>query len=93
MMKGLQEGATKDVMRRTLVGKRVRVTDSRNPSYKGVSGQVRRETKNTLVIETGKGIKTLLKNAVTIEVDHQGKMVSLEGKKITKKIEEKLKIR
>ena len=54
-----------------LIGKEIKVVDAKNKTLVGISGVVVDETKNTLVVETSKGRKTLLKEQVTVEVDGQ----------------------
>ncbi len=75
-------------MKETLIGKIIKVVDSKNKSLAGVEGKVIDETKNTIKIigEKNKG-KKLIKAQVKIEVDG----TIFEGKNITKRIEERIK--
>lgn len=68
-----------------LVGKKVKI----NSDKRLFEGTVSLETKNTLKIDTIKGVKTLIKNNCVIETDNK----KIEGKKITKRIEDRIKMR
>ena len=79
-----------DVTRQTLVGKKIVVVEAKNPTNLSKEGIVRKETRNTIVLDDG---KTLLKNQVVIEVHHNNTKTKIDGIKIMRKIEEKLKIK
>ncbi len=51
------------------IGKEIEVIDSRNRDYIGIKGKVIDETKNLLVIDTGKGIKKILKEGTKFKVE------------------------
>lgn len=69
-----------------IIGKRIRVAEARNSSILGITGEVVDETQNTLVIDTEKGRKKLLKNQITFIVE--GKVVA--GKDIVGKPEDRI---
>ena len=70
-----------------LVGETVQVTDSQNPALVGLSGQAIDETRNTIVIQTLKGKKTIIKEQVTIKIANN----TINGKKLTGRIENRIK--
>jgi ribonuclease P protein subunit POP4 len=70
-----------------LIGKIAEITDAKNRSLVGIKGKIIDETKNTITIETEKKEKKIIKNQVTIKINEK----VIEGKKITKRIEERLK--
>ncbi|RLG17415.1 ribonuclease P protein subunit [Nanoarchaeota archaeon] len=72
-----------------LIGKKVEVKDSRNPSLIGIRGEIVDETKNMLIIRTRKGEVKVEKRICSFEVD--GKLV--EGKEIVGMPWERLKRR
>jgi len=75
-------------MKETLIGKEIRVIDSSNKSLIGTEGKVIDETKNTIkIIDKKKREKMIIKNQVTLKLDNK----IVEGKKITKRIEERIK--
>ncbi len=57
-----------------LIGRRVKVISSQNKCTVGIEGLVVNETKNTIILETKKGRKILLKNQVVLDLG--GKIVS-----------------
>ncbi|NQU79833.1 ribonuclease P protein subunit [Candidatus Woesearchaeota archaeon] len=69
------------------MGEMLRVTESQNPSLVGIEGKVIDETRHTIEIETKKGIKTIIKDQVTVNIN--GKII--EGKKLEGRIEERIK--
>jgi len=75
-------------MRETLIGRRIRVIDSKNKSLVGIEGRVIDETKNTIkIIDKKNKEKTLVKKQITFELDS----IVVEGEKIAKRIEERIK--
>ncbi len=52
-------------------------------------GKIMDETKNTITIKTKKGIKKILKNNAKIEIN--GKI--MQGKKLTKRPEDRIKLK
>ena len=81
----------KNLVRHELIGLGVEVADSENPSNKGMKGIVMDETRNTLVIETGKGEKTLIKEqCIFIFKLPEGK-VRVDGKILVARPEDRIK--
>ena len=72
-----------------LIGKNVRVVASLNSANLGITGTLVDETKNTFVIETDKGMKTILKNNVTIALTETGKEIT--GRDVSKRPEDRIK--
>jgi ribonuclease P protein subunit POP4 len=79
----------KKMLRAELIGLEAKVVDSSNKANIGINGKIRDETKNTLKI----GDKILLKKDITIEFDVDGQRIRVEGKKLVKSPEERLKIK
>jgi ribonuclease P protein subunit POP4 len=57
-----------NVLQHELIGLGVLVVNSRNPSQKGISGIIIDETRNTLVVDTGKGEKRIQKGYCTFRL-------------------------
>jgi RNase P/RNase MRP subunit p29 len=76
-------------MRSELIGLQATVVDSANKANIGIKGKITDETKNTLAI----GKKILLKKDIIIEAEVDNQKIMIEGKKITKNPEERIKIR
>ncbi|MBI4738227.1 ribonuclease P protein subunit [Candidatus Woesearchaeota archaeon] len=55
--------------RQPLIGREVSITQSRNSTLVGLDGTVIDETKNTFTIKTQSATKTIIKSAVTIDLD------------------------
>lgn len=50
------------------IGQEIKVTKSSNKQLENIEGKVIDETKNTITIETDKGIKKLIKKQIEIEI-------------------------
>ena len=72
--------------KQSFIGKKIKIIDAKNKSNIGLEGVVIDETKNTFIIENKKK-NTIIKENVTIMVDNK----TIEGKKLTKKPEERIK--
>ena len=69
------------------IGKEVLVKDSSNTSYVDVQGVIVDETKNTFILTVDGEKKTILKKDSTFLIE--GKVI--DGNKITKRIEDRIK--
>ena len=74
------------ILHQELIGKYVRVIDSKNKTLLGVSGNVVDETQQTIVLDTG---KVLLKSQVKLEIEKE----VIEGASLIGRAEERLKKR
>lgn len=70
-------------MRKELIGKKIKIIESKNKTNKGIKGKVIDETKNTITIDD----KKFIKKNITFEID--GKII--EGKDIMFRPEERIK--
>ncbi len=83
---------SKNIVKHELIGLKVSVVDSKNPSNKGIDGIVIDETRNTLVIETKKGEKRLVKEQCVFVFElPDGKRVKVDGKLLVSKPENRIK--
>ena len=73
------------------IGNNLKVINSKNKSLVGIEGKVIDETRNTLLINTQKGEKILLKNDIDFEIIKENKKSLIIGKKIMKRPEDRLK--
>ena len=81
----------KNLVRHELIGLVLEVADSTNADQIGLRGKVIDETRNTLVIETEKGEKTLFKEqCVFIFELPQGK-IKVDGKVLVARPEDRVK--
>jgi ribonuclease P protein subunit POP4 len=71
------------------IGKKLVVASATNKSYLSTSGTVVDETKNTIVIKTDKGEKSILKQGTVFSIDDK----IIPGDKIIKRLEERIKTR
>lgn len=72
-----------------LIGEEIEVIHSQNRSMLGMKGRIVDETKTTLVLESAKARKTLLKNSITIKVLRTGRVIV--GASIVRRPEERMK--
>ncbi|MFO8016413.1 MAG: ribonuclease P protein subunit [Candidatus Woesearchaeota archaeon] len=80
-----------DLLKKELVGRRIKVTGSSNECDKGLTGKIADETRNTITIETGKGMKKLIKDNITIETDIDSEKISIKGSLLTGRPEDRIK--
>jgi len=86
--------SVRNLIRHELIGLAVEVLDSSNEFQVGIKGTVVDETKNLLTIETRNGLKKIQKKgAKFIFKIPSGKKVKVDGIKITKRPEERIKIK
>ena len=81
----------KGILKEELIGLEVEVIDAKNKSLIGIKGKIIDETKYTLVFETSKGIKKVLKEQVTLKLPYKNKKLSVEGKLLIGRPYERLK--
>jgi ribonuclease P protein subunit POP4 len=74
-----------------IIGCEITVIDARNKSLVGIRGKAIDETKNTITVETPKGVKKILKEQVKIEICGEKKII-IEGKSLAKRPEERIKV-
>ena len=82
----------KNVVKDELIGLHVTVVEATNPALVGIKGQVIDETKNTLVVKNSKR-STLVKDQVVIETEYNNKKLRVDGKKLTRRPEDRIKER
>ncbi len=70
-----------------LIGKELKVVGSKNKSLMGMSGEVIDETKETIIVETAKGRKQLLKKGSIFTINEK----TFQGEKLVGRSEERLK--
>ncbi len=78
------------MLARDWVGLMIEVTESPNPSERGLKGMVVDETMKTLKIETEKGIRTVAKNKRVFEVEIEGERFRVSGDLIIFRPEERI---
>jgi len=78
-------------VRINLIGRKVEIVDSSNETLKGIKGKVVDETKNLLMIDTGKKVKKVLKKEVRFRVTTNEGLVIIDGQVVVGRPEERLK--
>ncbi len=81
----------KDLVKRELIGTYIEITDSKNPTLKGLKGKIINETKNIFTIKTEKGEKKLIKNQIKMLIKENNKKIEIEGSKLVGRLEDRLK--
>ena len=74
-----------------LIGLDVIVVRSTNPIQKGMEGNIVDETKNTLVIETKRGRKIIMKKGARFKVKLRDGYVNINGDEINYRPHERIK--
>jgi ribonuclease P protein subunit POP4 len=86
--------SAKNLIRHELIGLQVEVAESDNVSQTGTKGLVVDETKNLLTIETSEGLKKIQKKGSKfIFKIPDGKRVKVDGKRIVKRPEDRIKLK
>jgi ribonuclease P protein subunit POP4 len=84
----------KNLVKHELIGLKVTVSESKNPSLIGISGEVVNETKNTLVIQTSTGEKAVIKDqCVFVFILPEHEKVRVEGRLLVSRPEDRIKKR
>ncbi|MBU3905325.1 MAG: ribonuclease P protein component 1 [Nanoarchaeota archaeon] len=83
----------KNLIRHELIGLQVDVVESTNKDNIGISGVVINETKHMLTIKTTKGLKRIAKRCTIFAFKFSGKTVKVDGKRIEKKPEDRIKLK
>lgn len=76
------------VFKGELIGSKIEVVKSTSTNLVGIKGKVVDETKNTIMLDSGKMIQ---KNSVWIKVFHEGTSFELDGRLLVGKPEDRLK--
>lgn len=82
-----------NILRHELIGLEVEVLAACDETLKGVSGEVVRESKNTITVKTGKkAVKKLPKETVTFKVKIPEKaVVEVDGRLLSGRPQERIK--
>jgi len=81
----------KNIVKHELIGLKVSIADSKNPSQKGLKGKIINETRNTLVIETDRGKKTLVKEQCVFVFELDEGKVKVNGRILLARPEDRIK--
>ncbi len=83
-----------NVLRHELIGLDVLVAAASNPSHAGISGRIIDETRNTLVIQTGRGLKRIPKKYSTLHIRlPDGTVVEVDGSALVARPEKRITMR
>ncbi|MEM2901599.1 MAG: ribonuclease P protein component 1 [Candidatus Bathyarchaeia archaeon] len=83
----------RNLLRHELIGLKVRVKDSTDPGLKGLKGEVVDETMKTLTIRKGERKLMLPKSNTRFAFSINGREVTVEGKVLAGRPEERLKVK
>ena len=81
----------KTLAREELIGLHVKIKECDDPSWIGRSGLIINETKKTFLIEINGQEKMIAKKTASFEFDYDGKKITLDGKKIVYRPENRIK--
>ncbi|MCP3681142.1 MAG: ribonuclease P protein subunit [bacterium] len=83
----------KDIIKGEFIGVNIEISDSKNKSDIGMKGQIVDETKNTLIIKTEEGKKTIFKDRCTIDVLLPEQRLRLEAGVLCGRPEERIRMK
>jgi ribonuclease P protein subunit POP4 len=72
----------RNIVLNELIGLKARVTKSLDKKQRGISGVVIDETKNTIVLETGSGTKSIVKRISVFRFYSGGRSFTVDGEEI-----------
>jgi ribonuclease P protein subunit POP4 len=81
----------KNLVKHGLIGLNIEITNSKNPTLKGVSGKIIDETKSTITIKSQKGTKIIIKDQIKMSITIDNKKVEIDGSKLVGRLEDRLK--
>ncbi len=85
---------TQNILFHELIGLNVSVVDASNQYLIGINGKIIYETKNTVVINTPEGLKTVAKKYSTFRLTFpSGKVASIDGSAIVMAPEKRINMR
>ena len=81
----------KNLLQHELIGLSCTIVKSKNSHQIGLNGIVVDETMRTVSLETGKGIKKILKQGSVLRIDLRDKKILLEGSYLVARPEDRIK--
>ena len=74
-----------------MIGSIIEVIDADNKDLIGIKGKIIDETKNTLLVQTIKGRKRLLKNQIVFTTKNTTRSMIIDGKKIMRRPHDRIR--
>lgn len=87
----VDDNMDKKLAKEELIGMKTKIKESTDPTWKGKTGRIIDETKNTFLLETKKRRKMIPKDIAKFEFKKNGKKITLDGIKITYRPEDRIK--
>jgi len=81
----------KNLAKEEFIGQNVKIVDCTDPNWKGQSGLIVDETKNTFLIKTNHGNKKIAKKTAMFEFKTNDEKIIIDGKKIVYRPEDRIK--
>ena len=79
------------IFRDEVIGKKIKIIRSKNPSLKGCEGKIVDETFHTLKVMSDDKNRTIFKKDLVFALEDKDKKIMIEGKNIEKRPEERIK--
>lgn len=79
----------RDILKKELIGAEITVAEAKNKANVGIEGMITDETRNTLTVETSKGMKKLIKKNITIILKKEG--IKIDGEALVSRPEDRIK--
>ncbi len=77
---------------REFIGKHIKIINSKNPFEVGLEGNVVDETFHLLTVKNGSKLRNLFKKNLIFSLQIDDKTIIIDGKKIEKRSEDRLKV-
>ncbi len=81
----------KNLAKDEFIGQYVKIVECTDPNWKGQSGLIVDETKNTFLIKTDHGNKKIAKKTAIFEFKTDDEKIIIDGKKIAYRPEDRIK--
>ncbi len=83
-----------NILRHELIGLKAMVARSSNPFLAGTRGRIIDETRNTVKLSTGKGVRVIPKKSAVFRLNlPDGSIVEVEGERLVGRPENRMKAR
>ena len=80
-----------NILKHELIGLEIAITSSPNKTLNGLQGKIVNETKNMITIAVGESLKKVLKAQIVFETTINNQKISIDGKKLVARPEDRLK--
>ena len=80
-----------DILYKSLIGKEIEITDSKNKNQIGIKGKILQETANFFVIDQKGSIIRIHKENITFKLIHKEKALYIDGRLLLSTLTQRIK--